>query len=178
MKDLKEFNIQFVGLKEGKHEFKYSIDNKFFEAFNFDEYVSSSIEVSLSFVKKSTLFELVFIAEGSVEVPCDVTNELYDQEIDSELPLVVNFGPEFNDDNEEILILPHEAYEFNVAQFIYEMIVLAVPNKRVHPKVLDGTMESEALTKLKELEIKKVKTVEITDPRWDKLKNLITEKKT
>jgi uncharacterized metal-binding protein YceD (DUF177 family) len=178
MKDLKEFNIQFVGLKEGKHEFKYSIDNKFFEAFNFDEYVSSSIEVSLSFVKKSTLFELIFIAEGSVEVPCDVTNELYNQEIDSELPLVVNFGPEFNDDNEEILILPHEAYEFNVAQFIYEMIVLAVPNKRVHPKVLDGTMESEALKKLRELQIKKVKTVEITDPRWDKLKNLITEKKT
>ena len=58
------------------------------------------------------------------------------------------------------------------------MIVLAVPNKRVHPKVLDGTMESEALKKLKELQIKKVKAVENTDPRWDKLKNLITEKKT
>mmetsp|Transcript_31324 Transcript_31324/g.36555 ORF Transcript_31324/g.36555 Transcript_31324/m.36555 type:complete len:179 (+) Transcript_31324:30-566(+) len=178
MKDLKEFNIQFVGLKEGKHQFDYSIDNKFFETFNYDEYSNSSIKVSLNFVKKSTLFELTFTTEGSVEVPCDVTNELYNQEIDSELPLVVKFGPEFNDDNEEILILPHEAYEFNVAQFIYEMIVLAVPNKRVHPKVIDGTMESEALNKLKELEIKKVKTVENTDPRWDKLKNLITEKKT
>lgn len=178
MKDLKQFNIQFVGLKEGKHQFDYSIDNKFFEAFNYDEYNSSSIKVSLTFVKKSTLFELVFATEGTVEVPCDVTNELYDQEIESELPLIVKFGPEFNDDNEEILILPHEDYEFNVAQFIYEMIVLAVPNKRVHPKVLDGTMESEALNKLKELEIKKVKAVETTDPRWDKLKNLITEKKT
>ena len=178
MKDLKQFNIQFVGLKEGKHEFNYSIDNKFFEAFNFDDYESSSIKVSLHFVKKSTLFELTFATEGTVEVPCDVTNEFYHQEIDSELPLVVKFGPEFNDDNEEILVLPHEAYEFNVAQFIYEMIVLAVPNKRVHPKVLDGTMESEALDKLKELEIKEEKTVETTDPRWDKLKNLITEKKT
>ena len=178
MRELKDYNIQFVGLKEGKHQFDYSIDNKFFEAFNYDEFVSSSIKVSLNFVKKSTLFELTFITEGTVEVPCDVTNELYNQEIDSELPLVVKFGPEYNDENEEILILPHEAYEFNVAQFIYEMIVLAVPNKRVHPKVLDGTMESEALNKLKELEIKKVKTVENTDPRWDKLKNLITEKKT
>jgi len=178
MKDLKQFNIQFVGLKEGKHEFDYSIDNKFFEAFNYDEFTSSSIKVLLTFVKKSTLFELVFTAEGTVEVPCDVTTELYQQEIDSELPLVVKFGPEYNDDNEEILILPHEAYEFNTAQFIYEMIVLAVPNKRVHPKVLDGTMESEALVRLKELEIKKVKTVATTDPRWDKLKNLITEKKT
>ncbi len=178
MKDLKQFNIQFVGLKEGSHLFEYEIDNTFFETYNFDEFNSSSIKVSLNFIKKSTLFELTFTAKGFVEVPCDVTNELYNQEIDSNLPLVVKFGPEFNDDNEEILILPHEAYEFNVAQFIYEMIVLSVPNKRVHPKVLDGTMKSEALNKLKELEIKEEKTVEETDPRWDKLKNLITEKKT
>ena len=135
MKDLKEFNIQFVGLKEGKHHFDYSIDNKFFEAFNYDEFKSSSIKVSLNFVKKSTFFELNFTAEGYVEVPCDVTNELFNQEIESELPLVVKFGPEFNDDNEEILILPHGAYEFNVAQFIYEMIVLAIPTKRIHPDV-------------------------------------------
>mgnify|MGYP006120090525 FL=1 len=178
MKYLKQFNIQFVGLKEGKHLFNYTIDNKFFEAFNFDEYENSSIKVSLTFVKKSTLFELTFSANGTVEVPCDLTNELFNQEVASELPLVVNFGSVYNDDNEEILILPHEAYEFNVAQFIYEMIVLAVPNKRVHPKVLDGTMESEALNKLEELTIKEQKTVDNTDPRWDKLKNLTTEKKT
>ena len=159
MKYLKQFNIQFVGLKEGSHLFNYTIDNKFFEAFNFDEYKSSSIEVSLTFVKKSTLFELSFIAAGTIEIPCDLTNELYNQEIASELPLVVKFGPLYNDESEEILILPHEAYEFNVAQFIYEMIVLAVPNKRVHPKVLDGTMESEALNKLKELTIKEEKTI-------------------
>ncbi len=91
------------------------------------------------------------------------------------MPLVVKFGQEYNDDNEEILILPHEVYQFSVAQFIYEMIVLGIPNKRVHPKVLDGTMETEVL---EQLEIKEEKTVETTDPRWDKLKNLITEKKT
>ncbi|AQS94780.1 MULTISPECIES: DUF177 domain-containing protein [Polaribacter] len=178
MKDLKQYNIQFVGLKEGKHLFEYSIDNTFFEFYNYSEFKKSSINVTLEFVKKSTFFELLFTASGTVNVPCDVTNEYFDLEITSKLPLVVKFGPEYNDDNEEILILPHEVYQFNVAQFIYEMIVLAVPSKRVHPKVLDGTMKSEALSKLEELEIKEEKTVETTDPRWDKLKNLITEKKT
>jgi uncharacterized metal-binding protein YceD (DUF177 family) len=178
MKDLKQFNIQFVGLKEGKHLFEYTIDNTFFALYNFDEFESSTIHIALEFVKKSTLFELNFVATGSVNVPCDVTNELYDQEITSALPLVVKFGPEYNNDNEDILVLPHEVYQFSVAQFIYEMIVLAIPNKRIHPKVLDGTMESETLNRLEELEIKEVKIVETTDPRWDKLKNLITEKKT
>jgi uncharacterized metal-binding protein YceD (DUF177 family) len=178
MKHLKEFNIQFVGLKEGSHLFEYEINSKFFEAFNYDEFESSSIKISLEFIKKSTLLELTFTASGYVEVPCDVTNELYNQIVQDVFRLVVNFGPEFNDDNEELLILPHEAYEFNVAQFIYELIVLSVPSKRVHPKVLDGTMDSETLNKFEELEIKEVKAVEETDPRWDKLKNLITDKKT
>ena len=175
MKDLKEFNIPFVGLKEGKHLFQYKIDNTFFELYDYNEFEKSSINVTLEFVKKSTLFELEFTASGTVNVPCDVTNEYFDLEITATLPLVVKFGQEYNDENEEILILPHEVYQFSVAQFIYEMIVLGIPNKRVHPKVLDGTMETEAL---EQLEIKEKKTVETTDPRWDKLKNLITEKKT
>lgn len=175
MKDLKEFNIPFVGLKEGKHLFQYKVDNTFFELYNYNEFEKSSIIVTLEFVKKSTLFELNFTASGTVNVPCDVTNEYFDLEITATLPLVVKFGQEYNDDNEEILILPHEVYQFSVAQFIYEMIVLGIPNKRVHPKVLDGTMETEVL---EQLEIKEEKTVETTDPRWDKLKNLITEKKT
>jgi uncharacterized metal-binding protein YceD (DUF177 family) len=175
MKDLKEFNIPFVGLKEGKHLFEYKIDNTFFELYNYSEFENSSIDVTLEFVKKSTLFELEFTASGTVNVPCDVSNEYFDLEITATLPLVVKFGQEYNDENEEILILPHEVYQFSVAQFIYEMIVLGIPNKRVHPKVLDGTMETEVV---EQLETKEEKTVETTDPRWDKLKNLITEKKT
>ena len=77
-----------------------------------------------------------------------------------------------------MVIIPHEYHEIDISQFIYELIILSVPTKKVHPKVLDGTMNSEALTKLKELEIKKEKTAPTADPRWDKLKNLITEKKT
>jgi len=175
MKDLKEFNIPFVGLKEGKHLFEYKIDNTFFELYNYSDFEKSSIDVTLEFVKKSTLFELEFTASGTVNVPCDVSNEYFDLEITATLPLVVKFGQEYNDENEEILILPHEVYQFSVAQFIYEMIVLGIPNKRVHPKVLDGTMETEVV---EQLETKEEKTVETTDPRWDKLKNLITEKKT
>ncbi|MDP4704706.1 MAG: DUF177 domain-containing protein [Polaribacter sp.] len=177
MKDLKQFNIPFVGLSEGNHDFTFKIENEFFEFFNFDEFKSVDIDVTLSFLKKTTLLELVFKAKGTVEVPCDVTTEMYHQKIKAKLPLVVKFGPEYNEDNEEILILSYDAYQLNVAQYIYELIVLAVPNKKVHPGVLDGTMESETLKKLKELEIKEENTAEEVDPRWDKLKNLLTEKK-
>ena len=178
MKDLKQFNIQFVGLKEGKHLFEYHIDSTFFEAFDYHEFFKSSIKVDLDFVKKSTLFELTFTINGTVNLPCDTSNEPFDQRIETNSYLVVKFGQEFNDENEDLLIIAHEAYQFSIAQYLYETIVLSIPTRRIHPKVLDGTMQSEALDKLKELRIKEEETVERTDPRWDKLKNLITEKKT
>ncbi len=177
MKALKEFDIPFVGLKEGDHKYEFQIDPKFFEEFQFNEFNDAAITVDLDFKKKSNLLDLKFTINGKVNVPCDVTNEPFDLAIEGSLPLVVKFGEVYNDDNDEILILPHEAYQINVAQYIYELVVLSVPNKRVHPKVLDGTMESEALKKLEELNITKSKTVDdkSTDPRWDKLKDLLKE---
>lgn len=181
MADLKQFKIPFIGLKQGKHSFDYEIDNQFFETFGFNEFNDSSLLVQLIFDKKSTLFELDFSVSGHVNIDCDISLEPYEQKISGSFPLIVKFGPEYNDDNDEILIIPQESYELDVSQFIYELIILSVPTKKVHPKVLDGTMDSEALNKLKELEIKQHKSSENEDnidPRWDKLKKLITEKNT
>ena len=181
MSNLKQFNIPFIGLKQGKHLFDYEIDNMFFEAFGFNDFNSSKLEITLVFDKKSTFFELNLSVNGFVNVDCDTSLEPYEQEIKGNMPLVVNFGTEYNDDNDEMIIIPHEYHEINIGQFIYELVILSVPTKKVHPKVLDGTMNSEALTKLKELEIKENKSStkeDDIDPRWDKLKSLITEKNT
>ena len=182
MKKLAAFLIPFVGLKQGKHEFEYLIDREFFEHFEYDDFNSANIKIDLLFEKKSTIMELTFKAAGVVNVNCDLTNEPFDQPIDAELTLVVKFGDSFNDDNEELLILPHSEYQLNVAQYIYELIVLSVPLKRVHPGVLDGTLKSEVLEKLEELSPKEDQDIEENDngeeidPRWNKLKKLLNDK--
>lgn len=176
---LTAFTIPFVGLKLGKHQFEYEIDNAFFEHFEYDEFNSSNIKVDLLLEKKPTMMELTFTALGSVNINCDLTNESYDQPIKGTLLLVIKFGHEFNDDNEDLLILPHGEYQVSVQQYIYELIVLAVPSKRIHPGVEDGTLQSEVLDKLEELKPKEkgeiIEDVEEIDPRWNKLKNLLND---
>lgn len=174
---MKDFVIPFIGLKEGKHQFEFEIDKKFFEIYPYEDISDSDVQVHLDFEKKSTMLELFFTASGNVQVACDLTNELYRQAIAANLNLVVKFGPEYNDDLEDILIIPHEAYEVDVSQYIYEMIVLAIPAKRIHPGVLDGTLKSDILDKLKELQPKEKQTNnKSSDPRWEKLKGLLTDK--
>jgi uncharacterized metal-binding protein YceD (DUF177 family) len=181
MKDLKEFDISFIGLKDGIHQFDYIITREFFDFFNYDEFNNSNVIVSLSFLKKATIFELDFIFSGWVEVACDITNELFHQPIETSINLIVKFGNEFNNESEELLIIPYSEFKFNIAQYIYEAIVLGVPLKRIHPGVNEGTLKSDVLDKLKELEVKDIEENQEVDnkeidPRWSKLKNILIEK--
>lgn len=124
MKDLKEYLIQFVGLKLGKHQFDYQLDNSFFEHFEFDDFNNASIKVKVVLEKKNTMLELVIKHKGTVNVPCDLTSEDFDLPIKGKINLIVKFGDSFNDENEELLILPHGEFEFNIAQYMYESIIL------------------------------------------------------
>ncbi len=173
----KEFSVPFSGLKQGKHEFKYVVNKEFFESFGYTEFNDANVNLQVLLNKMSTMLEFELQAEGTINVDCDLTSEPYDQQINSDLELVVKFGEEFNDDDDEILIIPHGEHQVNIAQYVYEMLVLAVPQKRIHPGVEDGTLDSEVLKRLEDLQPKEKKeNKEETDPRWDVLKKLITDK--
>jgi len=179
MKPLKEFTIPFIGLKLGAHHYNYIIEKAFFEFFEYEDFNDAHVNVDVTLLKNTTLLELNFKISGSVNINCDLTNEPFNQTIENNFDLVVNFGDEYNDENIDILILPHGAYEINIQQYIYELIVLAVPIKRVHPGVEDGSLSSEILEKLKELSPKldnKIKEDKDIDPRWNTLKKLLTDK--
>ena len=179
MKLLKEFTIPFVGLKIGKHDFEYKVEQAFFEHFEYEEFNNVNIKVDVELVKKATLLELHFNVSGFVNLNCDLTNEPFNQDIENDFDLVVNFGDEYNDEHIDILIVPHGTYEVNIQQYIYELVVLSVPIKRIHPGVEDGTLDSEILDRLEELSPKlneEKETKEEIDPRWNTLKKLLTDK--
>ena len=176
----REYHIPFSGLKDGKHQFEFAIDNTFFNAYDYNDFNTAIIQVQVVLNKLSTFMELDFKAQGTVNINCDTTNEPFDLPITAQLSLVVKFGEMFDNENEALLVLPHGEHQVDVAQYMYEMVVLAVPAKRVHPGVLDGSLQSEVLETLERLGVKEIKeqkeTIEETDPRWDALKKLLTDK--
>ena len=182
MRDLKEFTIPFVGLKLGEHHFDFTIDNTFFEHFEYDEFNGATISLDVLLDKKTTFMEFTLTYKGDVNVNCDVTNETYNESVEGSYHFIVKFGDDFNDENEDLLQIPHGSYEVNIQQFIYESIILNLPSRRIHPGIEDGTLQSDILDKLEQLSPKATKedTEESqqgpTDPRWDSLKKLLNEK--
>ncbi len=171
--DLALFKLPFAGLKEGLHHFNLNITSTFFDAFNYTEFHDAALVAHIELNKKATMLEIQFSISGTLNVSCDVTNEPFNLTIQPTHNLVVKFGDTFNDENEHLLILPHGTHQLDLAQTLFETVVLAVPQKRVHPGIENGSLQSDLIDRLEELHPKESnKEPETTDPRWDALKKL------
>ena len=171
--ELREFTIPFVGLKEGKHTFSFALEARFFKYFGFEDFHKTALEGKLTLDKKASFLELHFEVRGKVLVSCDVSTELFNHTLETNFDVIVKFGNSSDTDPDEILMIPEGSYQINVAQYFYEMVVLSLPLKMVHPGIRNGTLKNDILSKLEQLDPQNKKPATHKDPRWEKLKSLL-----
>ena len=164
--------IKFSGLKEGIHLFNYELGNKFFKNFDYYDFLDAKLFAKLELEKQSTLLNLKFSFNGEIEVQCDVSMESFNLDLETEHAVVVKFKDDIISTDDKVIFMPAGSHSIDVSHLIYESIILAVPQKKVHPGVENGSLKSEIVEKLEALKPKK-NFKEKTDPRWDKLKDLL-----
>ncbi|MEF9477083.1 YceD family protein [Chryseobacterium sp. RRHN12] len=172
MDKLRNYDVSFSGLKNGRHEFKFEIDKTFFQLFDTEqEFTNPRIEVNVSLDKHTTFLEFDIKINGLVELVCDITNENFDYPIENEIKILVNFGEEYDDSNEDVITIPTGEHAFNVAHLIYENVMLSIPMKKISPNVSDEDLKILDQFSPKDIEVAEEEEHE-SDPRWDALKKL------
>jgi uncharacterized metal-binding protein YceD (DUF177 family) len=168
MDKLRNYDVSFSGLKTGKHEFRFEIDKEFFQLFDTEqEFTNPKISVDVLLDKHSTFLEFEIKVNGTVELVCDITTDNFDYPIENEIKVLVKFGEEYDDSEEDVITIPSNDHAFNVAQLIYENVALSIPMKKISPNVSD-----EDLAILEKFSPKENEEEPESDPRWDALKNL------
>lgn len=175
MNYLSQYTLPFSGLSEGKHQFDFTVDDRFFEEFENSEVEKGDLAVRIDLEKRSTYLKLVFIIEGNVKLICDRCLENFDYPIESERELLVKFSEKPVEDEAELIYLHPSEFQVEVAQFIYEFVILSLPIRRVHPDGEDGNSlcDPAMLKKLEELRYHGNNLKDPEDPRWNALKNII-----
>lgn len=174
----KQFSIPFVGLKTGKHQFEYKIDNTFFTEFDYSPVKQGDLTVDLEFNKQETMFVLEFVIKGTVKLTCDRCNEEFDFPVYTTEQIIFKTGDESYENADDIVVIAKNEHEINVSAAIYEFIVLAIPIIHIHPDQENGEpgCDKETIEALKKLSInteKEESSPEVVhDPRWDALKKL------
>jgi len=181
------YNISLKNLSFGVHAYAYELDRKFFEAIDGDEVRKGNVKVAVNVKRTSSTFEFDFELKGVVQVPCTRCLDDMDQTVDSRNRLIVKFGKEYSEESDEIVIIPEEEGEINIAWFLYEFIALTIPIKHVHPAGECNRAVSSKLRKHRAVSKDEEETdedlgdeEELTDegdtqsgdPRWEALKGL------
>jgi uncharacterized protein len=166
---LKEFVIQFSGLKDGVYDYSFRIGKSFFDQFDYAEIRDGDVTVFCSLERQTRMLIFQFTFSGTVKVTCDRCADEFDQEVSGDEQLIMKFGDEYHEETENVLVIPEREHQIDVSHFIYEYISLSVPFKRVH-----GTDDKgNSLCNPQSLKIlESLKTEHPSDPRWDVLKNL------
>ncbi len=120
--------------------------------------------------KHSSFLEFNINCIGIVELICDITTEKFNYPIKENIKFLVKFGEEYDDSHEEIITIPHQDYAFNIAQLIYESVMLSIPMKKLSPNISDEDLA--LLEKYAPQVIEEEIEDEIIDPRWEMLKKL------
>ena len=180
MDKFRNYNVAFVGLTLGQYEFEFEITQTFFDLFEFDQdFRYPKLKLKLTLDKRNNFLELFFKLKGTVELDCDLSNESFTKKIKGKSNIIVKYGETHDFTDDEIWIIPHGEHAINISQMIYEMTILAVPVKRIHPDVKNGAINPEMLDLLEQYTLtnedetlEQELNEEEIDPRWAQLKNL------
>lgn len=174
MDKFKNYDIAFSGLKNGKHEFDFAITQAFFDLFDTEkEFTDANITVHVLLEKHSTFLDFIITTNGTINLVCDITGENFDYPFENSIQVLVKFGEEYDDSDENVITIPTQDYAFNVAQLIYEDVMLSVPMKKLSPNVSEDDLDLlDQFSPKTEQEEKAEDTSEDIDPRWDALKKL------
>lgn len=147
-----QFIIQFGGLPVGLHDYTFEVNDSFFAEIENSEISTASINVQARLTKQNNLLQMQFDLEGTVGIDCDRCLKNFDFPVEAQENLVIKHGnPEESTD--EILVIPEGHEEFDVAHYLYEYIVLALPARRV-PCEIDSEefqCDRETLDKLEQI---------------------------
>ena len=176
----REFEIAFVGLKPGVHEFTYSIDDRFFEPFQQQDFRNCKAQVKLALDKKNGFMLLKFEIGGMLEVNCDRCNSNLPLELWEDFNITVKMVEEpeqmnEQEDDPDMYYIAQGESHIDVANWIYEFINLSIPmQKTCNYEKMDGpNCNPSALDVLKKMEPEENQSKE--NPIWkglEKFKDL------
>lgn len=155
----REFDIAFVGLKPGEHEFFYELDDKFFAEHGATDLSNTAATVKLTLEKNTGFMRLKFEVGGKLMVTCDRCGNPLNMSLWDDFNMVVKLvdNPEAMNEEEEdpdVYYISRTESHLHVADWIYEFVMLSLPMQRMcSPEEMGGPQcNKEVLQMLEKME--------------------------
>ena len=169
-KAFRKFEISIFNLSNKVHEYRFPINETLIGLFeqSIAERGEGNCEVTLT--RSETMMTLHFNLKARVELICDISVKPFWHDIAVEKDIMVKFGEEKAELSEDVIVIPWDTQFFNVAEYIYQFLLLSIPMKRIHPDIKDEERPDIVYSSTEREQ--EEKRDEAIDPRWAALKHL------
>ncbi|RYY63694.1 MAG: DUF177 domain-containing protein [Chitinophagaceae bacterium] len=135
MANRRAFEIAFVGLKPGLHEFSYELEDKFFIEKGAEDFTNATAKVKLTLEKNTGFMRLKFEVDGKADVTCDRCGNSLQIDLWDEFKMLVKLvdDPEVMNEQEEdpdIFYISRTDSHLDVSDWLYEFSLLSVPMQK------------------------------------------------
>lgn len=141
------YKVELASLPDGKYEQDFVCDTEFFKNMEHTGINKADVKVHMDLVKKNDAYDCKFHCTGVVTVPCDRCLDPLDIDVDTDYHIIVKYGEEFDDESDDLLIIPYNNSNLNVAYMLYDTILLTIPLRHVHPLGKCNRAMAQALNK-------------------------------
>ena len=174
MNYLKQYRIPFTGLSLGTHDFEFDINKAFFDCYEYSIVKDGNLKAHVSLHKQENMMVLQFHITGLVMLVCDVCLSTFPAKTDIKERLIAKFTDDgAAESSEEIIVIPKNEHEIDLAGLLYEYINVTVPHYSKCSEQGDNiTCDETVLAKLNNLAPEQQEKEKKTDPRWDALKKI------
>lgn len=116
------------------HTFDFKVDNALFECFESSDIKGGACDVQVALTRSESLLDLKVEISGRVTVVCDRCLEDCEVPVDYDGRLLVRVSDTQGEYDGEVMWIHPSDDMLDLAQYIYESIVLSLPYQRVHPE--------------------------------------------
>jgi len=134
-----DYTISFSSFPVGVHRFDFELTDAFFEHFPDRDFTQPVLKAEVLLVKEELVLEFRIHLSGSVVLSCDRCLEDFKYDLDTSYILYGKFGEGRSEEEFDVVWIPHGEHQVNLAQYLYEYVILGLPIKRMHPLLADGT---------------------------------------
>lgn len=132
MSRLHDYLIPFKGYKIGTHELEFPINKALLEEMGDEEMIDAEAIAKAILTKGANMLTIDVEIDGEVKVECDRCLDELKLPVLIEDKLVVKFSDEEEGFDGEVMWLNPADATLDIAEWLYETLLLALPYQRVH----------------------------------------------
>lgn len=187
------YKLPLKSLAAGTYDYEYHLGKQFFTDMESADIHDADLDVKLAVTHKRDIYRVDFTITGTITLICDRCLDDLIMPVDTTYSIAVKYGEDYNDEADDLLIIPESDNFLNVAYMLYDTVALTIPIKHVHPMGKcnrqmsamlrkhrahrpgdeDAELEDTLIDEMESMDTDRADTP--TDPRWDGLKALSSD---